>query len=82
MRARPKGGKGADWNKGPKQERKRVKWAGKQARDPEAVHKTRQEKTKDNCMQERNWTRMIMGGRDRQGIWSLTRSLEGRRNCK
>lgn len=50
MSTRRKGGKGADWKKGPKQERKRVKWAGKQARDPEAVHKTRQEKVKDNCM--------------------------------
>lgn len=42
--ARPEAGEGADWDKGPKQEGERAKWAGKGARDPEAVHKTRQGK--------------------------------------
>lgn len=82
MSARPEGGKGADWNKGLKQEGKRVNWAGKQARDPEAVHKTRQEKAKRQLHAREKLNKDGNGGLGQQGVWSLIRSLERRKNHK
>lgn len=73
--ARPEGGEGADWDKGPKQEgESKTGREGSQGSRGSAQNKA--EKGKKVTARKGKTGR----GRIRQGVWSPTMSLEGRRN--